>query len=432
MEHKIIRKSNFLIEASYRLSLIEQRIVLFLASMIKLEDQEFKPYPLSIKDFADFLGIKNKNNYSQLKNATKKLLDRSFSIKRPGSTLQTNWVSSVEYLDGKGLVELSFDPKLKPYLLQLKERFTSYKLKEVIQLKSAFSIRFYELLKQVEKLQERTFEIEDLRAKLGIKPTQYKLYSNLKARVILVAQKELAEKTDISFEFEELKTGRSVTKLRFTIFRENPPPETRAIEPFTPNFQDILQTSDEEDQKQFNEELTKLFGMLPKVFQSKKTIEKLIAENLEKHDFDYVSRNILYTNKNSKAAKPGLQNAKGSNYRNYLSKALKEDFGLAFKEDLEAADSIEQAQKAKVAAEEQQKREEEAKIEAEREVALKAKEYLENLDPAQYEVLKKQAIRSLSPEDKEKLFEGRIQADYTVKRAMKKIAAEQLKLFPEK
>ena len=35
MEHKLIRKSNFLIEASYKLSLVEQRIVMVLASMIK-------------------------------------------------------------------------------------------------------------------------------------------------------------------------------------------------------------------------------------------------------------------------------------------------------------------------------------------------------------------------------------------------------------
>jgi plasmid replication initiation protein len=430
MQNNLIRKSNSLIEASYKLSISQQKLILVLASSIKPEDDNFQPYQIGIKDFANLLGLKSNSIYTEVAKITKDLKSKDLTISTDKSLLHINWLSSVEYFKGSGIIELCFDPKLKPYLLQLKQRFTSYKLKEIIQLKSTFSIRLYELLKQYEKIGERTFGLINLRKFLGIKEKQYALYGDFKRKVLIQAQKELNEKNNISFKFEEIKEGRKVVKLKFLI-------KTRAIKPTQPQLptnnlemENIFTTETQDKERKAN--LEKLFEMLPKVFKSKKTIEKLIAENLEKHDFEYVSRNILYTNANSKAAKPGLQNAKGSNYRNYLSKALKEDFGLAFKEDLETANSIEQAQKAKIAAEEQQKREEEAKIEAEREVALKAKEYLESLDQAQYEILKKQAIRSLSPEDKEKLFEGRIQADYTVKRAMKKIAAEQLKLFPKK
>ena len=113
--------------------------------MIKLEDEEFHTYSLNIKDFASFLGVKNKNknknknNHTQLQEITKRLLSRVLVIKKPGVTIQTNWLSSAEYLHGKGTINFCFDPKLKPYLLKLKERFTSYRLKSVIQLKSAFS-----------------------------------------------------------------------------------------------------------------------------------------------------------------------------------------------------------------------------------------------------------------------------------------------------
>ena len=39
----------------------------------------------------------------------------------------------------------------------------------------------------------------------------------MKPKVLLVAQKEINNKTDISFDFEEIKTGRKVTTLKFYI-----------------------------------------------------------------------------------------------------------------------------------------------------------------------------------------------------------------------
>jgi plasmid replication initiation protein len=39
----------------------------------------------------------------------------------------------------------------------------------------------------------------------------------MKNRILVQAQKELKEKTDISFNFEEIKTGRKITSLKFII-----------------------------------------------------------------------------------------------------------------------------------------------------------------------------------------------------------------------
>ena len=51
----------------------------------------------------------------------------------------------------------------------------------------------------------------------GAKEKAYGTYTNFKCKVLIQAQKELTEKTDINFEFEELKTGRKVTSIRFII-----------------------------------------------------------------------------------------------------------------------------------------------------------------------------------------------------------------------
>jgi plasmid replication initiation protein len=114
-------------------------------------------------------------------------------------------------------VELEFSDKLKPYLLQLKERFTKYHLDSVLKLKSFYSIRLYELLKQWETLKTRTVEVQELRNAFGIPDDKYKQYGHLKKKVLLLAQKEINEKTEVFFEFTEVKKGRKIVMLKFDI-----------------------------------------------------------------------------------------------------------------------------------------------------------------------------------------------------------------------
>lgn len=218
---ELIVKYNTLIEASYRLTSGEQRIILTLVSVIKPEDEEFKKYRFKVKDFCTMLEIKNNRLYKDIKDITKDLMRKVFTIKKEKSTLQISWLSSVEYIEGEGIVELEFSPKLKPYLLQLKNRFTSYELKDILQLKSSYSFRIYELLKQYEKIGIRTFNVEELKDILGIDENTYPLYADFKRRVIIQSQKEINKKTDIHFEFGQIKTGRKVTELKF-IIKTNP------------------------------------------------------------------------------------------------------------------------------------------------------------------------------------------------------------------
>lgn len=86
----------------------------------------------------------------------------------------------------------------------------------VVKLKSTYAIRIYELLKQYEDIKEWTISLENLRYYLDAIDV-YPNYANFKQRVLNPSQKELNQKTDISFEFEEIKLGRKVHKIRFII-----------------------------------------------------------------------------------------------------------------------------------------------------------------------------------------------------------------------
>ncbi|WP_071392725.1 replication initiation protein [Bacillus tuaregi] len=214
--NNFVTKSNRLIEANYKLGVIEQKIILCLASNIQPTDSDFKTYTLPIKEFTNLLGLRGTPKYTELRKITKELMQKVFEIRINRKVIQVAWLSYVAYNESEGTIDIRFDPFLRPYLLELKREFTSYKLENVVKLKSSYAIRIYELLKQYEKIQERTFLLNDLRELLGIE-NLYPAYGNFKQRVLIPAQKELNNKTDISFKLEEIKNGRKVSKIKFII-----------------------------------------------------------------------------------------------------------------------------------------------------------------------------------------------------------------------
>ncbi len=216
-ENYLVTKANTLITSNYDLSLEEQRLILTLASTVQPNDEDFKPYRFSIKEFMELLGVETKSKYSVIPKITKELMQKVLEIKQENKITQVAWISSAEYEKGTGIVELEFSPKLKPFMLGLKEFYTSYRLKNVLELKGKYSIRMYEILKSNEFKKVAVIEVDELRKILKADKGSYLIYQNFKNRIILQAQKELKDFTDINFDFEEIKTGRKVTSLKFFI-----------------------------------------------------------------------------------------------------------------------------------------------------------------------------------------------------------------------
>jgi len=218
-QSSLIVKSNHLIESSYKLGLTEMKIISKLTSSIQKDDTDFKIYSFKVGQLVNDLQLW-KNNHKELESASDKLLSKTLTIKKENWWfLKLNFLSSFEYKKNEWIIELCFDPKLKQYLLQLKSFFTSYTLHNIIRLKSSHSIRVYELLKQYEAIGEREISIVELKSILGLNETQYK-YAMFKKRIILNSQYELEKYTDIFFDFIEIKDGRKVVAVKFTIHNQ--------------------------------------------------------------------------------------------------------------------------------------------------------------------------------------------------------------------
>lgn len=197
---------------------------MWVVSQIEPEDTDIEGFSIPIKELARFLGVeRNKNIYNQMEAITRGLVTKGVEVRNleKNTLLQNTWLNHAFYRFGEGIVEIAVSNKLKPYLIELNKHFTSISLRVAVSLKSSYSIRIYELMKQYQKIGHRKITVEDLRLYLGIKPKQYEKYAWFKRRTVLSSQQEINAKSDIHFEFGEIKRGRKVHSLKFTITKNH-------------------------------------------------------------------------------------------------------------------------------------------------------------------------------------------------------------------
>ena len=230
----LIAMSNDLILKSQwpRLVINEQRLVLYMLALVEKDDEDFKTYKVSIQELGNVLGVKHKDLYKQFDAATSGLMSKIIKWTEAPYTEnemlhKMTWCSYAGIAQGQGFVQISFDPHLKPFLLALKGHFTLYELRAVIRLKNHYSLRLYQFLKYNEGIARRTrnksivVSVEWLQQYLGIENNSYKAYGSFKQRILVPARKDIQQKTDLLFDFEQQKEGRSVKRLEF-IWRHNP------------------------------------------------------------------------------------------------------------------------------------------------------------------------------------------------------------------
>ena len=223
IKNEIIVQHNDLVEARYKLTLQEKRIILLILSKIRVDDDKFVSHKISIKDFLDLTGVSSNNMYSEMEKITMKLVQRGISINNQveNKVIQVTWLNSAVYHKNEGIVELKISELLTPYLLQLKNRFTKINLSDLIGLQSIYSIRIFELLKQYENIGKRVISLNDLRDFCGISLNNYSSVHDLKRFVLDTACKEINKKTDINLSYLMVKQGRKFIAVSFEIQNKN-------------------------------------------------------------------------------------------------------------------------------------------------------------------------------------------------------------------
>jgi plasmid replication initiation protein len=212
------------------MSLQEARILRLLITQVAKEDKDLMTYTVRITELAEFLKIPKTHLYRDIKGICNSLLQRLVHIgtdnpREPWEKFQ--WVQLARY-DGNGNLTLMLSNQIKPFVIALNERFTQYKLANILELDSWYAIRLYEVLKSDEYQRDVISEypeytVQELREAFGCE-NKYKLFGHFKARVIDIAVREINEKTDLYIrDVEYIKDSRAVVGLRFVYGYLKPP-----------------------------------------------------------------------------------------------------------------------------------------------------------------------------------------------------------------
>lgn len=229
----IVTKMHPVVHASYAMTVNEQRVLLACISQIdpRFAMPDGKTYILTVEQARDlFYTDKDARNvFKDLSRAVENLYERDVKITLPnGDILQTRFVQSIVWSPDNLQIQVKFADDIKPYLSELKRNFSSYKLKNIVQLKSIYAIRLYEWFVSWSSQNQyyKELEIAELREKLAL-DDKYSEISSLKKFVIEPAIKQINEKTDFQIDVSYKKFKREV---RWIQFRFNQKPEIVAIE----------------------------------------------------------------------------------------------------------------------------------------------------------------------------------------------------------
>ena len=210
-------KGNPLVEASYDWSTQMHRIIMMMVSQLRRDDSEFGLQRVYVRDIIDLCELSSNSIYGEVDLAADALLNQRIKIRAGEGTWHGyNILSSVHVYKHRGYIEAMFNPQMRPFLLQLKSRFTQYRLRQAMQLGSPYSIRFYELCSRWADVGHFQLSIEDLRAMFMLQD-KYDRVSDLCRWVIDAARNELEQKCDLYFTYKREKNGRSIRGFHFTI-----------------------------------------------------------------------------------------------------------------------------------------------------------------------------------------------------------------------
>ena len=221
-----VKKADVVVKARYKLNPLSLKFITTLITGLKRSDDINEEYVFRVKDFQELTKLKRKDLYWAIKETLKELLEKPLYIPNDDGFIMCNWISGGHYVESRGEVRFMIYPKLRPFLLEAQKKFLKYKLENILPLKSSYSIRIYEILKDWLELNsrygnkaEKIISLAEFREIMEI-PKSYR-FNNIKTQILNKAKAEFETHTDIIFEYEEIKSGRKVTHLKF-IIKPNP------------------------------------------------------------------------------------------------------------------------------------------------------------------------------------------------------------------
>jgi plasmid replication initiation protein len=228
-------QQNRLAEARYKLNVREQKLLLYVISMIDPAAQDFGRCKVSVQGYAEMTGLQPDDLYQELRDTALSIREKTLVVEgvlEPGTRRPVkrhgSWFEYVDEAMGDGCVTIKLSSWLAPFLLQVRREFFKYKLNYALNLKSEYSIRLYQWLKRWQFAGRRVETIPQLRLQLGATEVDHEgkvihenlaAYKHFKNKALTPALAEINARTDLSViaKEEKIKGSKAVGAIAFTI-----------------------------------------------------------------------------------------------------------------------------------------------------------------------------------------------------------------------
>lgn len=228
---KTYKQHNAITSGRYDFTACQLDILFMILSCLKEDEMT---YTIRAKDIELLTG--REWNYQQLRKSTEEIGSRMFEIEKVDSYKQIWLFQSVEYLIGQGAFQIMISEPAKPLFFELKNNFTHFQLKSVLGCTSSYAKRLYMLACQWRTIGRfpKPIPIIELKKMLGLVDKkgkeQYIQIGQLKEKVLDVAKRQINEHTDISFDYELFKRGRSFEYIQIYVSMSKDRPKQLEID----------------------------------------------------------------------------------------------------------------------------------------------------------------------------------------------------------
>jgi plasmid replication initiation protein len=299
---EIVVLRNPIARAKFGLSLVQTKFLFEVLAFFK-SNPEKRLARFYLRDYLSKLGVSS-HNFKGYVTQIEELRRHDIRIPTTGKgNRELNFIglslfASSEYQideNGDGYIEIEVSDKLKPYFLEIANgEFFYYHILNTRVLKSTYSIKLYLLLKSYRRFGKLEVMLNELREILEIEPTAYPLYKNFKARILETARVEILEKTDLSFEYEDVRRTRKSPVEKIIFYIHDNPNAKEILEKNRISFTKITPpTLFEQPQIPFKEESSRVEEMMVNELPSPPYVAKNSEKTPEKPQSKDFKKEIL-------------------------------------------------------------------------------------------------------------------------------------------
>lgn len=215
-----IAESNRLIRNMFNSTFTKRQMDLIYAviSLVKPKDDRFTEYCISYKAIGEIFNPANPDcpvTINDIEKAVKGIMNKSFQMEDDDEIVYYHYVETARLNKKEKSLKFKLNNEVQQFYLQLqKGEFTSFLLKDILALSTTFQMNLFKYLAcNAGFKNEITIKIEDAKKHFCNK----NITNGELTRRLDLALEAINAKTSINASYEKIKTGRTITGLKFTI-----------------------------------------------------------------------------------------------------------------------------------------------------------------------------------------------------------------------